>query len=36
LNAKLCCRLAMERKMSADKARLAFIAATLERMLKVV
>jgi hypothetical protein len=36
LNAKLCCRLAMERKMSADEARLAFIAATMEHMLKVV
>ena len=36
LNARLCCRLAMERKMSADKARLAFIAATIEHMLKVV
>jgi hypothetical protein len=36
LNAKLCCRLAMERKMSADEARLAFIAATIEHMLKVV
>jgi hypothetical protein len=33
LYAKLCCRLAMERKMSADQARLAFIAATLKNML---
>jgi hypothetical protein len=36
LNAKLCCRLALERKMSADEARLAFIAATAERIPKIV
>lgn len=36
LEAKRCCRLALERKMPADKARLAFIAATIEHMLKVV
>jgi hypothetical protein len=36
LNARLCCRLALERKMSADEARLAFIAATADRMQTVV
>jgi hypothetical protein len=36
LNAKLCCRLALERKMSPNQARLAFIAATMMQMLKVV
>jgi hypothetical protein len=36
LNARLCCRLALERKMSVDEARLAFIAATAERIQGVV
>ncbi|URK86133.1 DUF982 domain-containing protein (plasmid) [Rhizobium sp. RCAM05350] len=36
LNAKLCCRLALERKMSPNEARLAFIAAIMKQMLKVV
>lgn len=35
-NANLCCRLAMERKMSADQARLAFLAAAIEKNIIVM
>ncbi|MBP1862062.1 DUF982 domain-containing protein [Rhizobium herbae] len=35
-HAQQCCQLAMERKMSADEARLAFMAATMRQTLKVV
>lgn len=35
-HAQECCMLALQRKMSADEARLAFIAATMRQMLNVV
>lgn len=36
LHAERCCTLAMERKLSADEARLAFMAATMRQRLRIV
>ena len=35
-NAVRCCKLAMERKMSADLARQAFVAATMDQELRAI